>query len=143
MIIDLTRRDDGGHNPRRHKLADDLAAGYQNPQDAAPATRAFLGAVCSHTARCLKFLGTYGRDLTMFGEWIKGIKAPMTVYVASEGMIAHMPDVALRKEWYGFGVHRFYPDAAVVCVKAGHFQVLGHELVAAGLQAGQAVQAHL
>ncbi len=27
MIVDLIRRDDGGNNPRRHKLADDLAAG--------------------------------------------------------------------------------------------------------------------
>ncbi len=78
----------------------------------------------------------------MFGEWITEIKALMTVYVASEGTMAQMHDVALRMEWYGFGVHQFYPDAAVVYVKAGHFQVLGHELVAAGLQAGQ-VQAHL
>ncbi|KAF9029928.1 hypothetical protein BDZ89DRAFT_1065026 [Hymenopellis radicata] len=138
IIGGLIRRDDGGDNARRHRLADDLAAGYQNPQDAAPHTRAFLGTVCSHTARVLKFLDTHGRDMEMFAAWMKGIRAPMTVYVASEGMIAHVPEVALSAEWYGFGVQRVFPYAEVVYVEGGHFEVLGHELVAAGLQAGQA-----
>lgn len=71
------------------------------------------------------------RDL--LSEWYGGLKAPLTLYVATRGMAPSIPE-SLRDEWADLGSRGYVSNMKVVTVDADHFDLLGKDEVIRGLQ---------
>jgi len=56
-------------------------------------------------------------------NWLQLTRAPMTIYVAMKGYLAFIPEDE-RAGWEQYGIERVAPDAKVITVTGGHFQVL-------------------
>ncbi|PCH39753.1 hypothetical protein WOLCODRAFT_161855 [Wolfiporia cocos MD-104 SS10] len=56
-------------------------------------------------------------------QWMRSVKAPMTVFVALKGYIAFIAEER-RAGWEQYGIERVSPDAQIITVTGGHFQVL-------------------
>jgi len=59
-------------------------------------------------------------------QWLRGVKAPLTVYVATEGMIACFP-AHMRKDWEDLGARSCRSDAEVITFNKAHFTILESE----------------
>ncbi|KAL0563594.1 hypothetical protein V5O48_018470 [Marasmius crinis-equi] len=81
---------------------------------------------------------TWQRVLFAVEEWLKGIelKVPVTVYVASRGVIGGLKDPLVREKWSDLGIRRCFSDARVVQVESGHGTIMWNETVIKDLQQG-------
>ncbi|THV00390.1 acetyl-CoA synthetase-like protein [Dendrothele bispora CBS 962.96] len=79
---------------------------------------------------------SWERALFAVEEWLKTIKVPVTVYVASYGVIGGVKDEVEREKWSDLGVCRCFPDARVVHLDTGHFTILSNETIIQDLQVG-------
>jgi len=59
-------------------------------------------------------------------QWLRVVKAPLTVYVATEGMIACLPP-HMRKDWEDLGARSCRSDAEVITFNKAHFTILESE----------------
>ncbi|THU78497.1 hypothetical protein K435DRAFT_876554 [Dendrothele bispora CBS 962.96] len=80
---------------------------------------------------------SWERALFAVEEWLKTIKVPVTVYVASYGVIGGVKDEIEREKWSDLGVRRCFPDARVVHLDTGHFTILSNETIIQDLQLGE------
>ncbi|KAK7039644.1 Alpha/Beta hydrolase protein [Favolaschia claudopus] len=140
-VCEITRRDMGGQDVRRHELADDLIRaldGIEPSSDFAvlffETMGCYLGAVFD-----LVIGMSEKRDSESLMEglamWIRTLKAPMTVFVCSNGVIGEVPQ-RCRKDWGDLGAHRCLDDLRVVYLDAGHYDVLWNSLLIRDLQDG-------
>ncbi|KZT09317.1 uncharacterized protein LAESUDRAFT_548010 [Laetiporus sulphureus 93-53] len=56
-------------------------------------------------------------------QWMASIKAPKTIYVAQKGYLAFIPETG-KAGWEQYGIERVAPDAKIITVTGGHFNVL-------------------
>ncbi|KAK0219250.1 NRPS-like enzyme [Armillaria fumosa] len=95
----------------------------------------------SHTTAITFFLYdlTTERDgkasIELLARWMRTVKAPITVVVATEGSLGSIPNED-REEWADLGVKRCLPDAKMVFVSGGHYEFLTDERVTRLLQEG-------
>lgn len=59
-------------------------------------------------------------------QWVRGVKAPLTVYVATEGMVVCLPANS-RGDWEDLGARSCKRDADVVMLNKAHFTILESE----------------
>lgn len=59
----------------------------------------------------------------VFRAYTRGIKAPLTIYVARGGIRAIIP----QDKWVDFGAREYFPDAQFKEVDGGHIDFLGNE----------------
>ncbi|KAF9066601.1 hypothetical protein BDP27DRAFT_1330220, partial [Rhodocollybia butyracea] len=71
-------------------------------------------------------------------KWLKGItlEIPVTVYVASKGVLANVQDPLEREKWSDLGIRRCFPDSRVIHVEAGHASIVWNETVIKDLERG-------
>lgn len=64
--------------------------------------------------------------LASLTAWEKGLKAPVSVYIASDGMMTTIPE-ADRAEWAALGATKLWPNAKVHFIPGGHYDFIGHD----------------
>ncbi|KAK0464051.1 NRPS-like enzyme, partial [Armillaria novae-zelandiae] len=74
-------------------------------------------------------------SIELLAQWMRTVKAPITVVIAPEGSLGSIPKED-QEEWADLGVKRCLPDARVVFVSGGHYEFLTDERVIRLLQEG-------
>ncbi|KAK0466589.1 Alpha/Beta hydrolase protein [Armillaria novae-zelandiae] len=74
-------------------------------------------------------------SIELLAQWMRTVKAPITVVIALEGSLGSIPKED-QEEWADLGVKRCLPDARVVFVSGGHYEFLTDERVIRLLQEG-------
>lgn len=74
-------------------------------------------------------------DLEKVQEWLRRVKAPLSVYVAKKGVRCTVLE-ADREEWEDLGARRAVPNAEVIYVEGGHYEFLWDPLLIDRLQRG-------
>lgn len=141
-LVGVYRRDGGGNVAKRVVVADELAKAYTVPGTA----------VSEFTDNSMKRVPQYMRAVFDFmvdlwlkdpsrtmlealEEWMAGIQAPVTVYIASYGLAGCITPES-RAVWGDYGVQHCIPGARVVHMTAGHFDILETDFLIHDLQAG-------
>lgn len=62
--------------------------------------------------------------LASLTAWMGTLKAPVSVYIAEDGMMKTIPE-ADRAEWSDLGARRIWPNAKIHLIPGGHFDFLG------------------
>lgn len=139
-ICDLLRRDGGGRVPRRHQLAQELADAFAGKPGVPEFSQTYWRTVEHFLNLMLEFMlrddfagVAVAHDappvLAPFLEWQRRLKAPVSVYVAREGIRMSIPE-NMRGEWADLGARRAWQGVKVYEIEGGHFDILGNnELV--------------
>ncbi|KAG9225431.1 hypothetical protein PLEOSDRAFT_163722 [Pleurotus ostreatus PC15] len=138
-LLAMTRRDGGGNVPKRIKLANDLFDAYQG-RPVTPfmeTNHATLIRFLNQIFDTLLFLtGDAGHShsaLTALETWLQKVKAPLTVYLGTYGMVGSvLPEH--RQMWYDLRIRKSFPHAEIKYVTAGHYDILANDTVIEGLQ---------
>ncbi|KDQ18683.1 hypothetical protein BOTBODRAFT_154644 [Botryobasidium botryosum FD-172 SS1] len=131
VIQDVLRRDGGGKLVTRHRLADELAKATKGlpvsefAQSYHDAVAPFIGMLAKFIAQLSKGDGEC-LSIEPFLRWLKGTSAPITVYIATDGINGILPPQSGR-EWSDLGVTKCFPGAKVVDIQGGHFDMLGSD----------------
>lgn len=139
------RQEDGGLFPNQREYADQIRAVSQGASTS-PATKIRWDRMKRTLEQMLDFIVslsdlppaalTLDQAMESLLKWMRVVKAPVSVYVAKEGMVNCLPE-KLREEWReDLGTRRCYPDAEIVSVKGGHFEILADEGLIETLQKG-------
>lgn len=138
-LIAMTRRDGGGNVPKRLKFADELSDARKGQSDNQIAVlfKETLDRFLNQIFDFLLHLETESQlpVLSALEDWLKVLKAPVTIFIGSYGMAGSIP-VEHREGWHDLGTRRCFPNAHIVYVDAGHYDILGNHVVIAGLQSG-------
>ncbi|KAG7443762.1 NRPS-like enzyme [Guyanagaster necrorhizus] len=78
---------------------------------------------------------TGAASMELMAQWMRTVKAPITVVVAADGAVRSVADED-REMWADLGAKRCLPDAQVVFVKGGHYEFLTDDSVIRLLQEG-------
>ncbi|KAF9023805.1 hypothetical protein BDZ89DRAFT_1136449 [Hymenopellis radicata] len=70
-------------------------------------------------------------------QWIQKVKAPVSVYLGSYGMVGSLPPEH-HAAWHDLGSRQCLPKAHVTLLTAGHYDILGNDIVVEALQSGYA-----
>lgn len=130
-ICDALRRDGGGKIPRRHQLANELWDSFEG-RPAPEFAEGYWKTVEKFLNLMVDFMVKEDRNLV---EWMGTIKAPVSVYMASEGMVGTLPE-EYREEWADLGMRLSFPDGRTIPINGGHFDILADEKLVQGLQEG-------
>ncbi|KAJ7716664.1 hypothetical protein DFH07DRAFT_862045 [Mycena maculata] len=109
-VCDSTRRDGGGELPRRHELAQDLMNAF-NGKASSDFARSFFKTMELYLGAVFDLVTSLSADrepenlMHSLTTWIRSVKAPATVYVASTGVIGEIPQQH-REEWSDLGAHQ-------------------------------------
>ncbi|ETW75335.1 hypothetical protein HETIRDRAFT_461285 [Heterobasidion irregulare TC 32-1] len=141
-ICDALRRDGGGKVPRRHQLANELWDAF-NGLPTPEFSQTYWKTVEKFMNLMVEFMLTQGgrgstggkRSMEPLLDWMKAIKAPVSVYMASEGMIRTLPE-RYRADWADLGTRMCFPDARIIRVNGGHFDILANDELIKSLQGG-------
>lgn len=121
-------RTDGGNVVRRHRHALDLRAAFNGHPDSELASRLYnnledlVNASFDFIISLLK-TGDATRLLDSFVGWIESVNAPITVYVASKGMLPlMMPEYS--EQWADLGANFCHNKSRVVYLDTDHFDVI-------------------
>lgn len=142
-ICDLLRRDGGGRVPRRHQLAQELSDAFAGKPHV-PAFSMTYWRTVEHFLNLLidfmlrdDFTGVAASAddsaLSSFMEWQRALKAPVSLYIAQDGMKKSIPK-SFQAEWADLGVRRSWPDARIYDIPGGHFDILGNDQLVELLQ---------
>ncbi|KAF5366566.1 hypothetical protein D9758_008985 [Tetrapyrgos nigripes] len=113
----------------------------------APETYIQIAETMKHYAdECLDFIASfpvYGRQeghvreriLKTLEDWLRTINVPVSLYVASRGVIGSL-DGEEKEKWMDLGIRRCFASAKVIHVDDGHVSVLSNEVLITGLQEG-------
>jgi hypothetical protein len=144
VVLAQLRRDDGGLFPDQEEIADQIRNASEG-RDASPAIKVRWERMKKALLQLLDFLGslagpeisnlTVEECMVLLVEWLKGVKAPVSVYVASKGMVEDLPK-EIQRDWKELGARECYPDAKIVHASGGHFGFLGDDRVVKSLQSG-------
>lgn len=66
-------------------------------------------------------------------DWMKTIQAPVTAYLASNGVLSMIPEDK-RAGWEDGGIRRAFPNAQIITVKSSHFEMLELSMVTDHMQ---------
>lgn len=140
----MTHRDGGGNLPKRHKMANELCDAFKG-LPVSPTMENFKDFLDRFLNQTFDFLLTLQMDARAVGDdvpgmgflenWLKSVKAPVTAYLSTYGMLGsltlenHPPE-----EWYDLGIRRCFPNAKVTILDAGHYDILGNPHLLRGLQ---------
>ena len=121
-ICNLYRRD---KSSARRKIADDLALALSGG-DVSPYIMSYYSTSEHVIAMTTKFiLDLAGGDRCAVPEairaWVRQIRAPVTVYIASEGVLK---DVADTEGWESLGATQCLDDVKIIAVEGSHFEML-------------------
>lgn len=141
-ICDALRRDGGGKVPRRHQLANELWDAF-NGLPTPEFSQTYWKTVEKFMNLMVEFMLTQGahgstggkRSMEPLLDWMKAVKAPVSVYMASEGMIGTLPE-RYREDWADLGTRMCFPDARIIRVNGGHFDILANDELIKSLQEG-------
>jgi hypothetical protein len=139
------RQDDGGLFPNQKEAADQLREVTEG-RESTPAIKKRWERMTATLFQMLDFLPsivepeaankqTVAESMASLTSWMRGVKAPVSVYVASNGTVDCLPE-DIREEWKDLGVLDCYPDAQVITVKGGHFGMLADDGLVESLQSG-------
>jgi pimeloyl-ACP methyl ester carboxylesterase len=159
-LVAMTRRDGGGGVPKRMQLAKELELAFNG----LPTTEfsnlfwqvleAFLNGNMDHIRslpdRMAQHQALITTELKSKGEviaealivWLRQVKVTPTVYVAAYGMYGSLTPKQ-REDWWHLGARTVFPDAKVVLMHAGHYDILSNDDLVAGLQEGYVPAAEL
>lgn len=87
-ICDALRRDGGGKVPRRHQLANELWDSFEG-RPAPEFAEGYWKTVEKFLNLMVDFMVQDDRNLV---EWMRSIKAPVSVYMASDGLVGTLPE---------------------------------------------------
>jgi hypothetical protein len=131
-LAEMFRRD---KEPRRQKLADELISAYHGQPSTELGTllaKMFKKTIGNTMDFASRLKESEGESLVhAVARWLKTIKSPMTVYVATHGVQLGLPQT---KAWENLGVKEVYPDARVVCVEGNHFDIVENDEVIRDLE---------
>jgi hypothetical protein len=144
-VIDTQlRQDDGGLFPNQKEAADQLR-NVSEGRDASPAIKVRWEKMKVTLLQMLDFLGTLvgpeisnltvEESMVSLVKWLKAVKAPASVYVASNGTVDCLPEEA-RQNWRELGIRECYPDAEIIHISGGHFGILMDDGLVQSLQNG-------
>ncbi|KAK0437128.1 Alpha/Beta hydrolase protein [Desarmillaria tabescens] len=150
-LVTIIRRDGGGNVLRRHRLADGLSDARKG-LPTAPFIQShkdildrflnqvfdFILVVCRNSempASEIAQRGSGQKTINALEEWLQSVNAPVSIYLGSYGMIGSVP-VEHRKDWYDLGIHRCFPSAKVIHLRAGHYDILDNDVLIKSLQDG-------
>ncbi|KAJ6569028.1 hypothetical protein B0H19DRAFT_1065809 [Mycena capillaripes] len=134
----MIRSDGDGNVARRHKLASDLMGafhGHPNSEFVATFYKTIEDLVHSGLEFLLSLVKARGESqlLNSLVDWIETVKAPVTVYVASNGMLSIVePDYS--EQWTDLGVNLCHNKPRVVYLDANDFDVLADKRLLSDLQ---------
>jgi hypothetical protein len=138
------RQDDGGFFPNQVEIADQIRNASEG-RDASPAIKVRWERMKKALLLLLDFLAslagpeisnlTVEESMALLVKWLKGVKAPVSVYIASNGVIECLPE-EVRQDWKELGTRECYPDAKLVYANGGHFGFMGDDRVVKSLQEG-------
>jgi len=145
-FIAMTRRDGRGKNPKRHTLASDVERAYSG-LPTSPFITKFRASFDQFIDVTFNFLlkleeesraaGEYKPGIGFVENWLKLVKAPVSAYLGTYGMLEsvntehHPPE-----QWFNLGIRRCFPNAKITVLEAGHYDILGHPGLISGLQEG-------
>jgi len=130
-ICDALRRDGGGKVPRRHQLAQELWDSFEG-RTAPEFAVGYWTTVEKFLNLMVDFMLKGDRDLI---QWMRTIKAPLSIYIASEGMVGTLP-LQYREEWGDLGMRLAFPEGKKVLIEGGHFDILATDKLVQNLQEG-------
>lgn len=139
------RQDDGGLFPNQREAADQIRD-VSEGKESTPAIKQRWERMKATLLQMLDFLPsiadpdvvnkqTVEESMTGLLNWMRGVKAPVSVYVASNGMIDCLPE-EVREQWKDLGARECYPNAEVFNIKGGHFGMLADDMLVKSLQNG-------
>lgn len=149
-FIAVTRRDSQGNNPKRQKLANDVGRAYSG-LPTSPFIENFRASFDQFINVTFNFLLKLERDSRTAGEyrlgmafldnWLKLVKAPVSAYLGTYGMLQSVTsENHPAEEWYDFGIHRSFPNAKITILEAGHYDILDNPGLIRGLQEGYMIE---
>ncbi|KAI0032769.1 hypothetical protein K488DRAFT_49166, partial [Vararia minispora EC-137] len=123
-VIDMLQRD----GPSGAAQADEIAAAYAGG-DASVHTQELLRVFDGMTSSTLALMrekadGDFGQALPAVMKWMAGVRAPISVVIAADGIATTLPS-EMRASWERLGVEHAQQAVTVHRVDAGHFDVLG------------------
>ncbi|PVH94308.1 acetyl-CoA synthetase-like protein, partial [Periconia macrospinosa] len=135
-ICDLLRRDGGGRIARRHQLAQELSDAFAGKHDVPEFSLTYWRTVEHFLKLMLEFMlredfegvETAAADappMRAYLEWEKSLKAPVSVYIAEDGMKKTIPE-SYMEEWGDLGCAKSWPTARIYQIPGGHFDILGN-----------------
>ncbi|KDR68930.1 hypothetical protein GALMADRAFT_145946 [Galerina marginata CBS 339.88] len=143
-LFALTYRDGRENLPQRHKLANELRMAYNDRPSSATADsiriayNRFLNQIFDFLLKLkddAQARGQDGQEMGFLEDWLKLVKAPVTAYLAMNGLLGCLVLENHRsEEWYDLGIHRCFPNAKVEILDAGHFDILKNHSLIRGLQ---------
>lgn len=142
----MIRRDGRGNLPKRQKMANDLRDAYRG-LPTSPFIDNFRTVLDRFLNQIFDFLLTLKEEGRTAGDdkpgkeflenWLKSLKAPVTAYLGTYGMLGSLiPEKHPLEEWYDLGIHRCFPNARVTVLDAGHYDILENPELIRGLQEG-------
>ncbi|KAK0472519.1 NRPS-like enzyme [Armillaria novae-zelandiae] len=137
-IEGMMERDSNRDTLRRSKnlLMDAWKGGLANEM-----SRKSVGTIKAYLTAIAEFVYDLTTDETgtasieLMAQWMKTVKVPITVVIASAGAAGGV-SVEDRELWADLGVKQCLPEAKVVSVKGGHYEFLTDEAVIQLLQEG-------
>lgn len=128
-ICDLYRRD---KNPARRKIADELGQALDGGE-VTPYIESYYTATVNITGMTAKFaLDLAGGEIDFIPEairaWVRQVRAPITLYVASNGILKCMRNAG--EEWKTLGAGHCLDHMDVMTIKGSHFEMMeDHDLI--------------
>ena len=138
-MADLIRRDGSGRIARRHQMARGLLDAFEGGAGVPETMVGFWGTIEKMLDLSMGFMlgeefegeggdGAGGGDedahpMAAYFEWERGLKAPVSVYVAEDGIVKSLPGV-YREEWADLGSLRSWPAARIHHIPGGHLEML-------------------
>lgn len=128
-------------NPDRQRMGDDFVpmitdgVSEPTPSDEVKYALSVYYPIASATSRfLLKLTGGDASKLPSdVTKWLRSLKAPLTVYLATEGLVGTLsPD--LKEAWKDLGVRACVGGAEVISVESGHFSILENDAFLKSIQ---------
>jgi len=133
-VIRLLRLDPAVHLRRIHlQLADDLAALARGEATSNSSVQEFYEEMRTYAQMLARFFMEFGyRSDNSFFKWLQQVKAPVTVYVASDGLRAVS---TVHDDANDLGAKEVLPDCRVYFVQGrGHFDMMEDDGLVIDLQ---------
>jgi thioesterase domain-containing protein/aryl carrier-like protein len=123
-VIDLLRWDE---NPSRARYADELDT-FQRGESPSQTVKFSMETIGKLVRLNLQFLlenarGDRSKMDETFLTWLTELKAPMSVFIASRGIVQCVPEWA-RDEWRDLGANNCLKPVRVHYLDAGHFEIM-------------------
>ncbi|EGO26553.1 putative polyketide synthase [Serpula lacrymans var. lacrymans S7.9] len=129
--------------PSRVRTAEDFDK-LMDGHEVSPQVRGWMDTITSLLAATYEFMfellpadEPYSVDALReaFAGWLRELRVPITMYMASGGYIALIPEEE-KQGWEQYSIHSVYPDAKVMGFECSHFQILDLPELAEEVQRG-------